>query len=133
MFRFTIRDVLLGMAVVGLGVGWWVDRQRLVAVNGRLGTTMGEIYQRALPGKPLAVVVQEQQLEQVPSWHMPNLPPGADGEVIYFLNHGDLELRYAGEPATINQAQFRPSDQTADERYRAATAGWSSWVEAHSE
>ena len=28
MFRFTIRDVLLVMVIVGLAVGWWVDRQR---------------------------------------------------------------------------------------------------------
>ena len=26
MFRFTIRDVLWLMVVVGLGAGWWVDR-----------------------------------------------------------------------------------------------------------
>jgi hypothetical protein len=28
MFRFTIRDVLLVMVIVGLAVGWWVDHQR---------------------------------------------------------------------------------------------------------
>jgi len=32
MFRFTIRDVLWLMVVVGLGVGWWVERARLVGV-----------------------------------------------------------------------------------------------------
>jgi hypothetical protein len=26
MFRFTIRDLLWLMVVVGLGVGWWIDR-----------------------------------------------------------------------------------------------------------
>ena len=26
MFRFTIRDVLWLTVVVGMGVGWWVDR-----------------------------------------------------------------------------------------------------------
>ena len=29
MFRFTIRDVLLLMVIVGLGVGWWIDHRRL--------------------------------------------------------------------------------------------------------
>jgi hypothetical protein len=29
MFHFTIRDVLWLTVVVGLGVGWWVDRARL--------------------------------------------------------------------------------------------------------
>ena len=28
MFRFTIRDVLWLMVVVGLSVGWWVNRQQ---------------------------------------------------------------------------------------------------------
>jgi hypothetical protein len=29
MFRFTIRDVLWLTVVVGLGVGWWVERTKL--------------------------------------------------------------------------------------------------------
>jgi hypothetical protein len=29
MFRFTIRELLLLTAVVGLAVGWWLDRSRL--------------------------------------------------------------------------------------------------------
>ena len=28
MFRFQIRDVLWLMVVVGLSVGWWVNRQQ---------------------------------------------------------------------------------------------------------
>src|SRR5262245_33601817 len=31
MFRFTIRDVLWAMVVVGMGVGWWVDRRLEIA------------------------------------------------------------------------------------------------------
>jgi len=31
MLRFTIRDVLWLMVVVGMGVGWWVDRSRVDA------------------------------------------------------------------------------------------------------
>ena len=31
MFRFTIRDVLLGMVIVGLAVTWWLDRRSLAA------------------------------------------------------------------------------------------------------
>jgi hypothetical protein len=27
--RFTIRDVLLVMVIVGLAVGWWIDRDRI--------------------------------------------------------------------------------------------------------
>jgi hypothetical protein len=28
MFRFTIRDVLWLMVVVGIGLGWWTNRQQ---------------------------------------------------------------------------------------------------------
>ncbi|HEY2411730.1 MAG TPA: hypothetical protein VGI40_05790 [Pirellulaceae bacterium] len=28
MFRFTIRDLLWLMVVVGLGVGWWTDHRK---------------------------------------------------------------------------------------------------------
>lgn len=28
MFRFTIRDVLWLMVVVGLGCGWWIEHRR---------------------------------------------------------------------------------------------------------
>ncbi len=29
MFRFTIRDVLLVMVIVGLAVGWWIEHRRI--------------------------------------------------------------------------------------------------------
>jgi hypothetical protein len=31
MFRFTIRDVLWLMVVVGLGAGWWADRSSVAS------------------------------------------------------------------------------------------------------
>ena len=33
MFRFTIRDVLLVMVIVGLAVGWWVDRSQVASAK----------------------------------------------------------------------------------------------------
>jgi hypothetical protein len=30
MFRFTIRDVLWLMVVVGIGAGWWVDHSMYI-------------------------------------------------------------------------------------------------------
>jgi len=32
MFRFTIRDVLLVIVIVGLAVGWGLDRSRLASL-----------------------------------------------------------------------------------------------------
>jgi hypothetical protein len=31
-FRFTLREMLLVSAVVGLAIGWWLDHRRLSAV-----------------------------------------------------------------------------------------------------
>ena len=36
MFRFTIRDVLLVMVIVGLAIGWGIDRMRVAASLERL-------------------------------------------------------------------------------------------------
>jgi hypothetical protein len=36
MFRFSIRDVLWLTVVVALGVGWYLDNARLIAVNAEL-------------------------------------------------------------------------------------------------
>jgi hypothetical protein len=33
MFRFTIRDVLWLMVVVGMSVGWWLDHRRAAEVH----------------------------------------------------------------------------------------------------
>jgi hypothetical protein len=33
MFRFTIRDVLWLMVVVGLGSGWWIEHRKAVALK----------------------------------------------------------------------------------------------------
>jgi hypothetical protein len=39
MFRFTIREILLLTALVGLAVGWWLDHRRLESA--RTGSEMG--------------------------------------------------------------------------------------------
>ena len=33
MIRFTIRDLLWLMVVVGLGVGWWLDHRKLLQLE----------------------------------------------------------------------------------------------------
>jgi hypothetical protein len=33
MFRFTIRDLLWLMVVVGMGVGWWLDRAETIRLR----------------------------------------------------------------------------------------------------
>ena len=40
MFRFTIRDVLWLTVVVGLGIGWAMDHDRLTRLNRALQATM---------------------------------------------------------------------------------------------
>jgi hypothetical protein len=43
MFRFTIRDVLWLMVVVGMGVGWWMDRSRISRMQSELDRSQGEL------------------------------------------------------------------------------------------
>ena len=38
MFRFTIRDVLWLMIVVGLAVGWWLDKRALTRAQTQVHT-----------------------------------------------------------------------------------------------
>ena len=35
MFRFTIRDVLWLIVVVGLGVGWWIEHRHAASLQKR--------------------------------------------------------------------------------------------------
>jgi len=39
MFRFTIRDVLWLMVVVGLACGWWMDRRQIAALRSQANTS----------------------------------------------------------------------------------------------
>jgi hypothetical protein len=46
--RFTIRDLLWLMVVVGMGVGWWVDRG---ALSDRLARLKADLhFSRAVDG-----------------------------------------------------------------------------------
>jgi hypothetical protein len=33
MFRYSIRELLLVIVVAGIGAGWWLDRNQLIAVS----------------------------------------------------------------------------------------------------
>jgi hypothetical protein len=94
---------------------------------------INRIYRNALTGKPYADVVREQKWEEVRSWNMPNLPPGADGEVTFYLDEGNVTLHFAGEPAIVKDAQFQLSDKSAEERFNGTATSWSDWVDAHSD
>src|SRR5688572_25650904 len=43
MFRFTIRELLLSTVIVGLGVGWCVDRSRLAKDRQELQRSESEL------------------------------------------------------------------------------------------
>jgi hypothetical protein len=47
MFRFTIRELVLLTLVVSMGVGWWVDRRKLIEAydpQTRLETTVFRVH-----------------------------------------------------------------------------------------
>src|SRR5262245_42186175 len=58
MFRFTIRDVLWLMVVVGMGAGWWADRWRQLAkmqvLEDIAGLEVVELFPRTLDGRVAA-------------------------------------------------------------------------------
>jgi len=53
MFRFTIRDVLWLMVVVGLALGWWLERARSQGQARRIASLEGEVQQVGLVIKTL--------------------------------------------------------------------------------
>jgi hypothetical protein len=61
-----------------------------------------------------------------------SLPADADHGTTYSLEHGDLTLRYHGEPAVVRSAEYWASKKSADERFAEANTGWDQWVAAHS-
>ena len=46
MFRFTIRDVLLVMALTGLALGWWIDHRQLRTTLARIQRSQAELQQQ---------------------------------------------------------------------------------------
>jgi hypothetical protein len=58
--RFTIRDVLLVMVIIGLAVGWWIDRGRLAArvafLEQGADAVMADIGRRA--GVPINLTIE---------------------------------------------------------------------------
>jgi uncharacterized protein YceK len=88
---------------------------------------------KALPGKPLSEISRIYKLDKYESWAQPNLPPGSDAELTYFLDRGNLELVVGGEPAMVKDAHFSPSEKSAKARYAEVGEAWSKWVDAHSE
>jgi hypothetical protein len=55
-----------------------------------------------------------------------------DSGTTYLLNEGNLTLWWHGNPPVIRHAEFWPSETSAEQRYREASAGWDDWVKAHS-
>jgi hypothetical protein len=60
MFRFTIRELLLLMVVVGMGVGWWLDRQNASWITLKAMSHVGQQWAREV-GHPVIVTTPEQE------------------------------------------------------------------------
>src|ERR1043166_4324361 len=67
-------------------------------------------------GMRLDVAVEIYQLAHYTHWSMPNLPPGSDSEVTYFMERGNLDLTYDGRSDKITSATYRPSKASAAKR-----------------
>jgi hypothetical protein len=66
MFRFTIRDVLWLMVVVGMGVGWWVEHRQQVALRLKQTKIQGELIRshqaEALRAREIEASIRMRQL-----------------------------------------------------------------------
>jgi len=51
MFRFTIRDVLWLMVVVGILIAWWADHQGMRTLNAALGRQWLDHIRDVHPGE----------------------------------------------------------------------------------
>jgi hypothetical protein len=80
---------------------------------------------------PLDEVVKVNHLDRYHSWPLMNLSADDDPGTTYFLDHGDLILRYHGNPASVRSAEFWPSERSAEDRFEQSNAGWDEWVKAH--
>jgi len=127
MFRFTIRDVLWLMVVVGMGVGWWADRVRFVhplAITGRtldlaiegegffnLDSDTSQIYSRcgqfSLDRENRLVVVLGGK-EWIISPHI-QIPADA---ISVTVNAAGVVV--AQLPSTVHQSKLRPGMTTSE-------------------
>jgi hypothetical protein len=93
MLRFTIRDVLWLMAVVGIGVGWWVDHRKLAAVNEKYRVDIGELGLRLIP---LQTLLQGDRRIRAIHEQAKMTPPPAEAaaEIIYHVRYDkDYRIR----------------------------------------
>ena len=63
----------------------------------------------SIAGRPLAEVIETYQLDKHEARPWINLPEGPQATT-YFLEKGNLELWYMGEPAMVTKALYLPSD-----------------------
>jgi hypothetical protein len=46
MFQFTIRNLILTIAFLSVGMAWWLDHRRLITAQDRLDTIVAELASR---------------------------------------------------------------------------------------
>ncbi|HZK79757.1 MAG TPA: hypothetical protein VFC46_01795 [Humisphaera sp.] len=89
----------------------------------------------ALNGKPYAEVVRSNRLNTYHSWPEMNTPAFEDAGVTYFLETGNLTFKYSsdhdGKPAVVHNAEFWPSEKSAEQRFQQANTAWDEYVAAH--
>lgn len=93
-------------------------------------TSAKSLDTQSMVGMPFRECVKKHDLDKHKNWSTPNLPPGSDGEITYFLPDGNLMLHLDAKDR-ITFATFDRSDKSAEERQKQVYAGWHEWVEAH--
>ena len=81
-------------------------------------------------GRVLAEVVRDHRLDDYDSQPEVNLPPDGPEHTTYFLDNGNLELWYTGDPPAVTSAIYSPSDKSASERREQRNVQFQKWIES---
>jgi len=122
MFRFTIRDVLLVMVIVGLAVGWLIDRDRIRRERQALRTSAKALADetaklQALPVKQAQAMLQVAEAELASMKEIKQKHPGAISDAEMRVLEATVEV------AKLNAEKSEAKDEAESMVSTKANAG----------
>ena len=124
--RLRLSTVLLAVAISAVLLAWLVDHQKLKSQVERT------IDINNLVGMSFSTLDNKMQLQDALIWDSPNLPFDSFGERTYFLDGGDLIVKF-DETSAVSSANFVTRVDSPKERLDAVSKGWSDYVRDRSQ
>ena len=78
-------------------------------------------------GMSLEDLITKHHLDDALVWATPNLPMESDAETTFFLDDGNLEIRF-NHDGRVTSATFEKRTDSAKDRLDAVQEGWSEYV-----